>query len=250
MTSPVQRSSWTVAWPAERDALVRAIATATAWPDLVGPFEVHVRGNVQDAEAGVAADLLAAGVDPEWFTPDVTYLPAALGAPRAVSIAHLPETVADGCEYERRPYVDTFALDDPDRANVWTLARQAVAQGRATAVTVVTESLEGHGDLQERAAVTVVAGSIAVRRRGRRRGIRTVPRPPAPEHLPADGVVVVDARRPDDVALVVRAGASYLLANADHVNAPALVALGVPVEVAVEAVFALPGTPQPLALAA
>jgi hypothetical protein len=243
MTSPVQSSCWTVAWPGERDALARAAAIVAAWPELAGRVIGHVRGDAEAARRAVRQDLLAVGVD-ELDLPDIELLPAALGAPRAVSIAHLPAALVEGCEYDRRPYVSPLPEDDPLREIIWELAARVLADV-APAVTVVTHALDGADRLSadDLRGVTLVSGSIAARRRGKRRGMLTVPRPPAPGYLTHEGLVLVDARRPDDVALAVGSGAAYVLANAQHVNAMALVALGVPEALAVEAVFAPLGTP-------
>lgn len=72
----------------------------------------------------------------------------------------------------------------------------------------------------------VISGNPGIRRQARRMKFLAAPRPPAPRHLPAASCLILDARRPEDVALANGTTADVVMANSSGVNNLALLALG------------------------
>lgn len=216
-------AQWWVEWPNRHDDLVAALAVAAAYPNLVGELKVLVYGDVDAAAAAVLRDLGDEGIS-DTDLPDVSLLPAPtfqVGAP----VAEFTPALVAACEHERRPWRPPFPDDDPLGGEVWRVAAKVCTDARREAVTVFSETLTGAEAINGIHAVTLVSDPPMVRRAARARSMNTIPRPPAPAHVPKAGAVVLDARRPDDLALVAASAAEMALANANHVNRIALAAI-------------------------
>lgn len=156
--------------------------------------------------------------------PDVALLPAPtfqVGAP----IGEFVPALVAACEHERRPWRPPFPEGDLLSGEVWRIAAKLLADPRRAAVTVFSETLTGAELLDGRRPATLVSDSPVLRRAARASGMIAIPRPPTPAHLPDPGAVVLDARRPDDLALVAASGAEVALANVNQVNRIALRAI-------------------------
>jgi hypothetical protein len=216
---------WAAAWPQDRDALVKALAVAAAFPELVGAVRIDIAGDVEAALAALLEDLAALGLSPDDL-PTVELM--AGEGPLAAHIGALPATLAASCEYERRSWTEVFPRDDVEHAAVWAIAADTIASGRT--VTVLAETLDGLSAVPSADRISMVCGQPAVRREARRSGVgAVVARPPVARYLPAADLLVCDGRRPDDLALLGGSCSdrSELAAvNARSLTAPAFAALG------------------------
>lgn len=207
---------WEASWPKDRHALATAIAVTAGFPRLVGPMHVRLTGNAHEALSGLVADLGSAGL-PEERLPDVSLDPAT-AAGDGPHISMLAPNLAAVCEYERRPWLPVFGEDDERRDAVWKLAARALRRGEADSVTVLADTLDGACDIPAPVRATIVTGCPAVRREARRRSMAAVPRPPSSRHLPSATLLVLDARRPDDLVLAAGAGFPVAAVNHDHLT--------------------------------
>jgi hypothetical protein len=216
---------WAVAWPGDRPAAARALAVAAAFPKLVGRLLLHIDGDVEEAFAGVLVDLAAHGLS-ELDLPNVQLMSVndIAGAP---PVSLVPATLAASCEYERRHWMPVFPEDDTRHRDVWTAAASVLAQDEVATVTILAETLDGCEQIIDPDRVRVVSGGPALRRSACHQGLTAVPRPPSSRHLPAADVVIADARRPDDLALVEGADARILVVNTEGISRMALGAFGV-----------------------
>jgi hypothetical protein len=216
---------WGAIWPRDRPAAARALAVTAAYPKLVGRLLLQIDGDVEEALAGLLGDLSAHGLS-ELNLPGVQLISDA-DITGATPVSLLPATLSASCEYERRHWLPVFPEDDTLHRNVWTAAASILAQDEVAMVTILAETLDGSDLIIEPDRVCVVSGGPALRRSACRLGLTAVPRPPSSRHLPAADVVVADARRPDDLALVEGADARILVVNTAGISRMALGAFGV-----------------------
>ena len=216
---------WAAAWPQDRVVLLRALAVAAAFPELVGAVRIEIAGDVEAALAALLEDLAALRLSPDDL-PTVELMAGA--GPLAAHVGALPATLAASCEYERRSWTEVFPRGDVQHAAVWAVAADAVASGRT--VTVLAETLDGLSTVPSATRISMVCGQPAVRRLARRSGVgAVVPRPPEARYLPAAELIVCDGRRPDDLALLGGAcsdRSEIVAVNARRLTAPAFAALG------------------------
>ena len=218
---------WGAGWPEDRGALVSALTIAAAFPALVGPLQIILSGDPNEALGGLVGGLKAQGIS-ESDLPDVALLPARDAEPDHPHIGGLPLALAAYCEDGRLASVPAFSPGDAGHRKVWTAAARALTEIDGATATLITDSLDGFEDLGS-GRVTVVSGCALTRRRARREALTAVPRPPCARHLPAATFLVLDARRPDDLALAAGARAQTILVNTDGISNLALEALGVSV---------------------
>jgi hypothetical protein len=221
----LQDRVWAAGWPEDRGVLADALAIAAAFPVLVGPFQVFLSGDSSEALGRLVADLKSQGIS-ESDLPDVALVPARDCKRDLPHIGGLPLALALLCEHGRRASVPAFPSGDARRGKVWMATTCALAEVAVATATVITDSLDCFEDLAS-GRVTVVSGCPLTRRLARRKALTAVPRPPSSRHLPAATYVVLDARRPDDLALAAGTNAQPILVNTEGISNLALRALGV-----------------------
>lgn len=210
---------WNCAWPHECVELINALAVAAAFPELVGPLEINLTGDANEAFEVVRAGLTEAGIEP----PEIRLRPVPV-LPEELWIGRLPTDLVTACEHERRRWIPVFF--DPAGANVdlWQAAAAVLAEDERATVTVVVDGLDGC-DAVDFERTTVVSGNGALRQEAHRRGIAAVPRPPSARHLPSSSALILDARRPDDLKWVGEASAHVVLTHTERLNDAALAAI-------------------------
>lgn len=215
------QSGWLARWPDDCEALARALAVATAFPDSIADLEIGIEGDL--AEAG--EETLRRLAEHDIAADDVpSVLLRAATAADALPVSVLPARLAAAAPSPREIWVG----DAHDEAPL----DPAVATPGETAI--IGESLDALPELASRGPVVLISDSPLARAAAveleAAHSVRAYERRRAAEALAEADTVLVDGRRPGDLHLAGESGrqspAMVSIRAAGHLTLLALEAFG------------------------
>jgi glycosyltransferase involved in cell wall biosynthesis len=222
-------TGWVARWPSDAEPLAQALAVATAFPDALGELEIGVAGSLVEAGEQTLQRLARAGIG-DTDLPSVLIRPAS--AEDKLPIAELPARLAQAAGSDALP--GEFWIGDDHGDPVSLAAFGLPDDGHPRHLALVADQLDGVRDLAARGPLTFVSASPLARagaealRNGHSLEVHDRADGAAP--LAAAEVVIVDGRRPEDLALAGEVGRhgspAVVVRYAARLAAPALEAFG------------------------
>ena len=226
---PFPATGWVAHWPSDAEPLAKALAVATAFPDVVGELEIGVAGSLVEAGEQTLRRLARGGIA-DTDLPSVLIRPAS--PDDQLPIAELPGRLAQAIGSGGLP--EELWIGDDHGDPVSLAAFGLPDDGHPRHLALVADQLDGVRDLAASGPLTFVSASPLARagagalRNGNPLEVHDRADGAAP--LAAAEVVIVDGRRPEDLALVGEVGRhgspAVVVRYAARLAAPALEAFG------------------------